>query len=266
MIFIEGVTKMGIFKTILVLKLFLIVFFISCAEKQDADEIKTVINKKPLYEDNFISLEKLHDIQTIDEDYVISFIRGMEADDKGNLYTASPWDTEGGVVKFDRNGKHISTLGQRGGGPTDLFSPELVSYYNGDLHIAEADRGVKVMTENWNYKTLLVFGQMEGRIDYMKRIENYYIFMASRMNMKNNTEIVYSVVRASLDFKEKKVLKKYDYDRNKEFYYQPYRAIDVDSKDFIYFAKNSEEYTIIKYDIEGNPVLAFGREYEKKPY
>jgi hypothetical protein len=88
---------------------------------EEVDGVTIVKNpKEPMYGEDICIIEEELSIGEAEgpEEYMFSVIRGIEVDDKENIYVV---DRKGNHIrKFDKNGSHIRTIGREGQGPGEF--------------------------------------------------------------------------------------------------------------------------------------------------
>lgn len=252
------------------LLLILTILFAFYCSRQDSNEtytielkngIENVVNIKPLYDEKeFISLEKIYSIELISDKYEVSMTSHLIADNENNLYVLGYFECA--IIVFDDKGNYLRTMGQKGQGPQDLLEPILLSLYDNRLYILEGFYNIKIWNTQGEYVQKIFI--TPGNYEMMKRLKDNYLLF-SKSSRKGSQIMKYSLIKASEDFKDTKVLFTYDKNNDSEFLHDLRYPIAVDSKNQIYFLEKSDIYSIIKFDLTGKPILKFGRDYKRIP-
>lgn len=232
------------------------------------DGIRTVINHRPAYENaEFVTLKKILSIDTYSDDnsensYEVSQVTSWTADENDNLYVLS--GLESTITVFDKDGKHLRTMGQPGEGPRDLYWPSKVSYLEDKLFILEGI-SLKVWDSFGNYDRKL----NTLRRGYLKIIptQSRFFSLTYPGGGRATDGLDIFVSRTDEHFrveKEMLMLRMYPVDRDIYFYPQYTFAATQDS--YFYFPENGEVFSVNKYDENFDKILSFGKDYKRIPF
>ncbi len=118
------------------------------------DGIKYIFNDKPVWGDN--SQVRLEFVQTIggidevDEDYLMFDIFDLDVDTKGNTYILDTGNRR--IQKFNKHGKHLTTIGRGGQGPGEFEFPSVINIDSkGNIVVVDGLGGgvmVKILEES----------------------------------------------------------------------------------------------------------------------
>ena len=233
----------------------------SCANNDTNDNI--VINKEPKYKyiDNFITLEKLFSINTYDYDLVNN--SWIDIDQNSNLYILDPFISK--INIFDNKGSYLDTIGRIGQGPNELVKPFSFSIKNEKLYIHELNKGIKIWDLNGNYIDFILLNVF-GNIGIFKFYDECFIGQQAFFDMSIPNIIKWEISR--FDYNANKINNictiNIDQTKNPKFTLFHYLAINKDKH--IFLAERGNEYSISKYDFEGNLLLTIKRKYDRKKY
>jgi len=232
---------------------------------KNISDVKNVWNEKPKYstEQEFIKLKKLHSIDLDEyEDYYITNFTSMDVDSDDNLYV--PDYLSATITVFDKNGKYLRTMGQHGQGPGDLEFPYSISILRDTLYIYENRKGIKVWDRNGKYIDFFV--KKRGNYHAIKALKDFFLSIQYRVAIGDKGEhISFHLERFNSEFEFLNEIAMINRIQD-DFNFGIDNFVAVDSKKNVYFPEKEDEYIIGKYDLDGNKLLAFGREYKRKPY
>ncbi len=102
------------------------------AEIEESGGVRYINNKSPFWGDQpEISLEfiqKIGDLETIDENYMLYQPCDVVRDNKGNIYILDSGNFR--VQKYDSNGKYLETFGNKGQGPAEINNVYSMNLFN----------------------------------------------------------------------------------------------------------------------------------------
>jgi len=133
----------------IVLFLSIVIMFVSCKKQQtrwkgtieEVDGVTIVKNpKEPMYGEDVFSLEEELSIGEAEgrEEYMFSAVNHLTVDDEERIYVLDYKNVQ--VKVFDRDGKYLSTFGQRGQGPGEFFRPRGI-YITSEDEVVVYDMG-----------------------------------------------------------------------------------------------------------------------------
>jgi hypothetical protein len=108
---------------------------------EEVDGVTIVRNPaKPVLDGSLFTLEEELSIGEDDGSRAVSFsdISHLTADDQGRIYALDR--KESCVQVFDKDGRHLRTIGQPGQGPGDLNEPIFVYFVRGELLVTQYER------------------------------------------------------------------------------------------------------------------------------
>lgn len=234
------------------------------------DGIRTVINHRPAYENaEFVTLKKILSIDTYSDDnsensYEVSQVTSWTADENDNLYVLS--GLESTITVFDKDGKHLRTMGQPGEGPRDLYWPSSqcgIAYKDNKLYILEG-----ISLKVWD-----VYGNYVQKLNTLFRayfnitpVQDRFLALTSPGGNSGFEGRDFFVSRKDENFSvvKEKLLYRWYYDR--DWYFNPRYVFAVTQDSYLYFPENSEVFSINKYDENFDKILSFGKNYERIPF
>lgn len=240
---------------------FFIIF--ACSQENNIKKQQFIQNVEPKYADSeYITLEELHsiDVNVFDEYYIYQ-VNDMDVDSDTNLYILDYYEST--VTVFDKSGKYLRTMCGKGEGPNELWNPKSISINDNKMHIFQHNRGMKILDLNGKYVDFI--RPKITNYEIFKAFDNFYLSSYERLD-ENVITLACGIDRHTkkLEFKNNIVNVKFNSRDYMDF--RPSYYIAVDSKNCIYYPENPNEYIINKYDIDGNLLLSFGREYKRVPF
>ncbi len=249
----------------------LIMFTILCTVKNDKNYIKSIKNTNPKYENtDFVSLTQLYtiNIRTTSGRFNILNASWFDVDNIGNLYVLDVQDSK--IYIFDSNGKHIKTFGGIGEGPSELYNPRIISISNDKIYVLERWRGIKIFSLKGEY---IDFVSPEMRnLFALKAFEDFFLGLEVSFDQKNRNLRKWRLVKYSIDYEEELQITELKKKASLFDIFSKNYINSIDSKHNIYFPYSrdeyysNDEYLVMKYDIKGNPLLLFSRNFKKIPY
>ena len=110
---------------ILSMPLFAFAGILTAQEFESNANARIIHNEKPLWgNESKVSLEfvqKIGDIDAINENYILFNVIDVERDDEGNIYVLDSGNSR--IQKYDNAGKYLITIGRSGHGPGELGVP-----------------------------------------------------------------------------------------------------------------------------------------------
>ena len=241
-------------------------FFVTITNAQDKKfTVQFIQNKAPKYADTeFITLEELYSIN-VDEfdEYYIYKLADMDVDSDTNLYVLDYFEST--VTVFDKNGKYLRTFGGYGQGPGELERPLFISIYDDKISIYEKFKGIKIWDLNGKYIDFLL--KSGGNIETILPINNFYLLTDHKyLNKRNSDDVTICVDKYTQDLELINNIVTIDNNSRKHSFFNPMSFIAINSKQHIFFPEKADEYKINKYDLDGNVLLSFGRDYKRIPF
>ena len=225
---------------------------------------KVIINDKPKYPTGTVEFKHIYTIDLENSTNFKYFIPGYFSDVDNNncFYIPSRYDCK--LFVFNENGKFVKSLGQKGEGPSDLLMPEAVTIMNDTLYISEKDKGIKVWDKNGKYITYLLH-KIVNMHNFCKNGEYYYakeIIWKKPSKEGEDTIDKNYLVQFNRDMSVRNKFKMYTNYKYKESDCSLTNTFTFDKKGNIYLFEDKDKYLITKYDIIGNKLLTFGRNYK----
>ena len=240
-------------------------FFVTITYAQEREsKVQFIHNDAPKYTGTeFITLEELHsiDVNVFDEYYIYE-VRDMDVDSDTNLYVLDLYEST--ITVFDKNGKYLRAMGRKGQGPNELESPISISIYDDKISIYENRKGIKIWDLNGKYIDFLLKGG--GNIHTCRTINNFYLITEKKYLKKNIFDETACLDKYSKDLKLINNIATIEHNRRDQSWFIPTIFIAINSKQHIYFPEKANEYKINKYDLDGNLLLSFGRDYKRIPF
>ena len=239
--------------------------FVAFTHAQDKKvTVQFVKNKAPKYADTeFITLEELYSINVEEfDEYYIYKLADMDVDSDTNLYVLDYFEST--VTVFDKNGKYLRTFGGNGQGPGELERPLIISIYDDKISIYENFKGIKIWDLNGKYIDFIL--KSGDPIEIILPINNFYLLTVHKYLKRNIVEVTMCVDKYTQDLKLINNIVTIDNNSRKHSFFNPMSFIAINSKQHIYFPEKANEYKINKYDLDGNLLLSFGRDYKRIPF
>jgi len=251
-----------------IIMLIIVLFFCHCKK----NDIQEVFNDSPKYnKEKFISLDKLYSINVTD----LTMIRPrmllecesvIDFDENNNLYIL---DTDQcSITVFNNKGERIRNFGKPGKGPEDFNRPYYMILKGEKIYIFESGHTYKIIDLEGTYltsKTMPVSNYLK-----IKLIEdNFYVFEGKTDRTFSDLDFILNI-KGKILFSQKNQIFKYKFLSGLdgpyyEFIYANWILI-TDNGEFYFPEKIFNNYSIIKYDKEGTPLLKFKRGYKTKKY
>ncbi|MFC1554985.1 6-bladed beta-propeller [candidate division KSB1 bacterium] len=235
------------------------------------EQIPVINNKEPLNGTApYAEIKLLHSIPTYDDEmkYGISMIYDMAVDDDGNLYVVSR--DEDNITVFNSKGEYVQTIGREGEGPGEFQMPYGMAIAGNEMHVYQWG-GHQMQVLDLSGKYIKKFPVDGGNYDFINYFGDYYLTLnlvytildqgGRQRNAvveirDNNFDLIRNVVSVpQVTSKDKPFSTRHSH---------IFSSSNIDK--YIYFPMNTDEYEITKYDLEGNALLKFTREYEKKNF
>lgn len=210
-------------KSIFTLFLFFLLFFSSACQEQKTGwkgtieyehGVKVVKNpKKPFYgEIEFELKEDLSIGQEKDENYTFYKAVFIEADKDGNIFVLDGGNCR--IQKFDKNGKHIQTIGKRGQGSGEFQHPNHINLDSkGNIYVRDMNR-VHKFNKNGEFVSCLLLSEYK-RPWYGVTKEGNFLGMVCTKTSEGMTE---DIVLESSEEGRLKTIKSYPVGRFHEIY------------------------------------------------
>lgn len=227
------------------------------------DKVQFLQNEKPRYTGTeFVTLEELHSIDlNMYDQYFISIISSYDVDSDTNLYVAAPFENT--ITVFDKSGNFVRKMGREGQGPNDLDFPAKIDIYDDHIYIFESRKGVKIWDLNGEYVDFVP--RNLSPLGFV-RLDDFYIFARLVLNARVRVEMTFDIGIYDKDFKQKKTIVSIISKVSKEALYLPVTSIAINSMRQVYFPEKKDQYIINKYDLDGNLLGSFGKEYKRVSY
>ena len=230
--------------------------------------IPHITNHSPQFESaQFVELKKMYSIPAYGETengetYEISFITAMDVDEDENLYILG--SREGTITVFDKNGKHLRTFGGQGQGPKELTNAGIFIYEDGLLYIVEGFSGLKIWDKYGEYVNNLKVPRTNYTV--LLKSDNWYFTAANFIPDINNPNWILKFNRYSKDMLNFTEILSQEYNRYNDLFFGTFSAFSVDTSSNFYFLEDQSDYTMIKYNESGEPLLSFSRDYDTIRY
>jgi hypothetical protein len=278
-IFIRGKMKKIIYLALL------LTMFLNCVHKQEKvdkiieDGVEVILNHIDPYKIKTESVAfNLEEIFTIDTENFelarigLTDIRCFDVDSKGNIYFLKFKSSTGdNIIKFDKNGKYITSFGSTGQGPGEFQYP---------FHLEVDKQDHIVVTDQARLKLMIFNG--DGRLTKDINITRSGLRIAKVSCLENGKYITFGQVIGSYrgeyiqitlrlfnaQFEEVKELERYNFLNiiitNKRKGTYPIWAWSI-SKGAVYTGNEERGYEIWVYDLEGNLIRKIKKEYKSVP-
>lgn len=214
---------------------------------------------QPIYTKAILSLkEDLSLGAASGDEFLFSVIKELDVDDQENIYVLD-WK-EAHVLVFDRNGRHLRTIGRRGQGPGEFQRPMDISIFGNQIVVHDLERCLSFFTLDGKFIRSITSVDILGIWDVYCDSKGNIICHLSIFDPKN----------------PKFLFRKYRTDMNlvcqfaespRPGYSPPYDifaplpSMTIDQEDNIVFGY-PEDYTIQVFNPEGKLIKKIEREYQ----
>ncbi|MCP4726626.1 MAG: hypothetical protein GY863_16390 [bacterium] len=241
-------------------------FSIYCNSDNSSSE-NIIVNESPSFSNSnpYIELDRKYTIPTISDNYEILSISGITADNDLNLYVLGQNESEIKVFKDD--GNYVKTLCGPGQGPDELSIPFNMASNEDRLYVIQANSRMKILDLNGKYIDNIFISRINTAGFFIRNSNLFMIEYYSRVQTLANNEKkrirTFYLYKYSVDLQNKEELFSSS-DTAPGF--MPSTVLTVDSKGNFYFPENTDSYSIVKFDVDGNRMFSFNGEYNRKPY
>ncbi|MCP3683827.1 MAG: hypothetical protein GY861_14170 [bacterium] len=243
-----------------------VIFCINCSSDDNPSE-NIIVNESPGFNssNSYIELERIYTIPTISSNYEILFVNSLASDKDQNLYILGQNESE--IKVFTKEGNYLETLGGPGRGPDELAYPVNMTSSRDKLFVIQGNSMMKILDFNGKYIEE-IFIKRINTADFFLRNSNLFMieYNSQEQTLANNEK---KSIRTFYLYKYSEDLKdKVDLFSTSETApgFMPSTVLTVDSKGNFYFPENTDSYSIVKYNVDGNKVFSFNREYKREPY
>ncbi len=249
--------------------IFLLIIFQNHGILSQENERFILNPETPKYtEKEWLTFEKKYSIDVLDyEEYEITLVTTMTADEKGNLFIVSLVDNE--IFVFDTLGNFLKKYGGRGQGPRELEKPFTLAVKNNKMYVHEMHKGLKIWDSDGEYLDFIFFPPSK-REPYYYPYPDYYLIPYHEWDedpLKTGKYILhYYFSIFDLELKKISNINEIVIDAHKVYGFLPSEIIAIDSGDNIYTPVSHDIYKINKYSKDGKFLFSFGREYKRKGY
>ncbi|KPK91597.1 hypothetical protein AMJ80_07250, partial [bacterium SM23_31] len=226
----------------------------------------------------YAEFKLLHTIPTYDdkEEYGISMIYDFAVDNNDNLYVVSGLDNN--ITVFDSNGKYVRTIGREGEDPGEFRSPVSIAIKGNEMHVFQKGGSfLQVLDLRGKYK------RKSKPVDnvsfrFINFYGDYYLTFNRKRQIKPapgsivisnavNRQLYCTVEMRDKDFDlVRDIVYVREKDPKEDRFSAQHDAIlsgsNIDK--YIYFPQNTDKYEITKYDLKGNALLTFTRQYKQE--
>ena len=235
---------------------------IFCSESDKLEGLITVSNETPLYSNgNFVEFENLFNVELVSDKYEVSYLANIVVDSNDYIYALD--FAKSTVLVFDDKGSYLRTMGNPGQGPQDLHQPLNLKIFENNLYILEDPSFVKIWDKEGEYIDRMFIPV--GQVDRIESTQDNFIFLTWRSSDRPDF-IENSIVKTSKKLQNLEKLYSYEKSLKDEYWLNIRYLLATDQKNHIYFFEDYNTYSIIKFDINGEPLFKFGRRYNRKPF
>ncbi len=238
-------------------------------EKYMEDGVEVIVNHLEPYkikgEPNSLCLEEKFTIDT-EKDAIaeigLTEVYNFDVDSEGNIYFIK-WQSEGDLIlKFNQNGKFVTSFGRMGEGPGEIARGYNLNVSTEDeIIISDPARRINYFDRNGDFKRYV---KLEPNIDFTQDLENGN-YLVQKLILHPDAEYA-EWARCICDNKFVEIK---ELDRYKRAHYQigvkqgcPFHNfVHFVSGEKIYVGNTENGYEIRKYDLEGNLERRIKKEY-----
>lgn len=243
--------------------------FISCKTTKDA--VKEVNNSSPRYGDaKFVELVKqssldVTSISIFSKESNESIRRVIDFDKENNMYVLDTYESV--ISVFNDKGEFVRAFGRAGQGPKDFDRPSALVIKNDKIFVFEGFFELKVVDLKGEFISKQVV-QIENRLDVRAANDRFYLLRGKTDPTFVSLELILTVETDG--FANGKELLRYKYPPG--FKGSLYNCawfkwlLIAETGEFYFPEDNLNQYSIIKYNQEGRPLLKFRRKYSIAPY
>jgi hypothetical protein len=250
--------------------LFISFVFTSC--DSNSDEIVKVNNASPKYVDKkYVELERLYSIDVTQislfgKDTSSDLQRLIDFDENNNLYILDSFESK--ISVFDENGEFVKSFGRAGQGPKEFIRPYSLMIKKDKIYVFQGFFEYKIINLEGEYVSTHSI-HIENPLKYRIIGDDFYILRGNTDQTFTKLEFILLKIEGDNFSKSKEILK-YDYPLglsgpNYDFSWPSWLLI-LNNGEFYFPEDNFSEYSIIKYNEDGESELIFSRKYNKKEY
>jgi len=190
----------------------------------------------------------------------------IDFDNAGNMYIMDGY--EGAISVFDSSFRLIKTFGRTGQGPKEFERPSALVIMHNKVYVFHGFYLYKIVDLDGNYiSSGTVF--FENPMKFSRVKDDFYLLRGKTDRTFTGLELILSAVDSET-FVEKNELFRYKYPPGLRGPSYDFRfdnwLLALDNGEFFFPEDNLRKYSIIRYSMKGRPVLAFGRDYERREY
>jgi hypothetical protein len=252
-----------------ILFLSVLIILVSCSEQKTEwkgkieleDGVEIVKNpKEPLYKENILTFEEDLVLGRSDADgvYAFSHIRDLAVDGDEYIYILD--DKKAHVKVFDKKGKYLRTIGQKGQGPGDLDNPGLISIYKitNELMVFNGSQGISFFSRDGEFLKNRATNDSKRafKIDSDSQ-GNILLNVVEKRDQKNPLNILKKLspnMSPISEIASAPMSSPYDLLAAEPFW-------TIDEKDYVYYSYPID-YDICVYDPEGKLIRRITRDYD----
>ena len=246
------------------------IIFVSCLSNNDG--ILKVRNSSPrILDKEYAVLEKLYSIDVTQismfgKESSQDFEKVIDFDKNNNMYILDVYEST--ISVFNENGELVRTFGGKGQGPREFLRPNTLIIKKDKIYVFQGFFEYKIVNLEGEY---ISSGNIniENPLRYEIVGDNFYILRGKTDRTFTKLEFILLKIEDD-NFSKSKEIFKYEYPPglrglNYDFIWSNWLLIS-NNGEFYFPEDNFNEFSIIKYNKEGEAALSFSRKYNKKEY
>jgi hypothetical protein len=245
------------------------IIFVCC--KYSSDELTEVHNISPKYiDEKYVQLEKVHSIDVtqislFSKDTNSDIQRLIDFDENNNIYILDSFKST--ISVFNEQGGFVRAFGRAGQGPKEFLRPNTIIVNKDKVYVFQGFHEYKIVDLDGEYISSHLVN-VENRLKTKIVGDRFYLLRGKVDQSFTKLELILS--RYNVDFSMGNDIFMYEYPSgfqgpHYDFNWANWLLI-LDNGEFYFPDANLREFSITKYNVDGEPRLKFTRRYNLKEY